>query len=253
VSHLVRFFLELPVLLWLLAALALAGLWLRPARRRLIVLTACLVLLAAYSMPATGYLLNKPLEDRHPPLGRRPEGIEAIVVLGGGIQAPEADGLPSLPAADTLYRCLRASHMYRQGPPCPVLVCGGKEDAGSTEPPCARVMRDFLAGQGVAAADLVEEDASASTYENAVEAARLLGQRGLRRVLLVTDAAHMDRAVRCFAKQGVDAVACGCNYRTLKADLSWHDFLPNPAGARGVRSALHEWLGLAGYSLRGWI
>src|SRR5207302_1379541 len=134
--------------------------------RRLLLLTAAAVLLALYGIPVTAYLARRPL-----------------VVLW----LVSAAALASLWHRAEGRRRRRAAEMYRQGPPCPVLVSGGKVDPDSPEPPCARVMREFLLHQGVAASDLIEEDASRSTYENAVESARLLGARGLRKVLLVTD------------------------------------------------------------------
>ncbi len=243
---------QIPILLWLLCIAALAALWRRrqEKRRRLAVLTVAFALLTLYCLPVTGYLLLRPLEAPYPPLARRPGDVAAIVVLGGSVRATEAEGLPAEPAENTFYRCLRAAEMYHQGPPCPVLVSGGKVDPDSRGPTIARVMRDFLLRLGVSAADLVEEDVSRTTYENAVECARILRGRGLGRVLLVTEASHLERSLRCFRKQGVDAVPCGCRYATLEFEGSMTDFLPNPV-ARGATAALHEWIGLAWYALRG--
>ncbi len=245
--------LPIPVFLWLLGIAALAALWVRrqEKRRRLLVLTVAFLLLTLYGMPLTAYLLLRPLEAPYPPLERRPDGIQAIVVLGGGVRASESEWLPALPDETGLYRCLRAAQIYHQGPPCPVLVSGGVVDTDRPVPSCARVMRDLLTRLGVPAADVIEEDASASTYENAVECVRILRERSLTRVLLVTDASHLERAVRCFRKQGLDPIPCGCHYRTLHFDWAVTDFLPNPADTDGARAALHEWLGLAWYVLHG--
>jgi uncharacterized SAM-binding protein YcdF (DUF218 family) len=199
----------------------------------------------------TGYLLLRPLEAPYPPLAQRPADVTAIVVLGGGVRSAEAEGLPPEPAEDTLYRCLRAAEMYHQGPPCPVLVSGGRVYPDSPGPPIARVMRDCLLRQGVSAVHLVEEDASRNTHENALECTRILRERGLGKILLVTEAAHLERSLRCFRKLGVDAVPCGCRYETLEFEWSAVEFLPNPTTTRGTRAALHEWIGLAWYALRG--
>jgi uncharacterized SAM-binding protein YcdF (DUF218 family) len=245
--------LPIPVFLWLLGIAALAALWVRrqEKRRRLLVLTVAFLLLTLYCMPVTGQLLLRPLEAPYPPLAHRPEGIQAIVVLGGGVRASEGEGLPALPDEAGMHRCLRAAEMYHQGPPCPVLVSGGRPDPNRPEPPCSHVMHDLLLRLGVSAADVVEEDTSANTYENAVESVRILRERGLARVVLVTDASHLERAVRCFRKQGVDPVPCGCLYRTLNFEGTVKDFLPDPGQTRAAHAALHEWLGLAWYALRG--
>jgi uncharacterized SAM-binding protein YcdF (DUF218 family) len=241
------------VLLWLTGLVLLASLWRRrqERRRRWALFTGVFLLLTIVCLPATNYLALGSLEWRYPPLGQRPEGIDAIVVLAGASRPPEAQGLAALPAEDTLYRCLRAVEMYRQGPPCPVVVSGGQMTPNLPVPALARVMRDFLIGQGIPAEKVVEEDKSLSTYENAVRTARLLHQRGLQRVLLVTSGHHLERAVRCFRRQGIDVVPCGCQYRARDFGTSPARFLPDPTAAWGVAQALHEWLGLAWYGLCG--
>ena len=132
-----------------------------------------------------------------------------------------------------------------------MLVSGGKVDPGSSGPPGAEVMHAFLSQQGVDAADLITESRSRTTYENAVESCRLLRERGVRKILLVTDAVHMHRAARCFRKQGVEVVPAPCNHRATEFDLSLFAFLPDPRAAAGLQEAAHEWLGLAWYWLQG--
>jgi uncharacterized SAM-binding protein YcdF (DUF218 family) len=152
---------------------------------------------------------------------------------------------------DTLHRCLHAARLYREGPACPILVSGGKVDPESEGPACARVMASFLRRLGVRRRDLVLEDRSRNTYENARESARLLEERGLRKVVLVTDAVDMYRAERCFRKQGVEVVPAPCHYRATRFRLDLFTFLPSPGAARGFQRAWHEWLGTAWYRLHG--
>ena len=65
-------------------------------------------------------------------------------------------------------------------------------------------MRDFLIEQGIEDSCLIVESQSENTYENAVESGKLLRTRGVRHVVLITDADHMFRASRCFRKQGLE-------------------------------------------------
>src|SRR5262249_10351533 len=161
-----------------------------------------LLALAVVSMPVVGHLAVLSLEAPYPPAdGRAPEA-EAIVVFAAGLSAPDGPRLRAELDEDTLHRCLHAARLYAQGPRCPVVVCGGKPDADEPGPSCAAVMRDFLAQLGVDEADLVFEESSRNTYENAVECARMLRERGIGRVMLVVDAVDMARAVRCLRKQG---------------------------------------------------
>jgi uncharacterized SAM-binding protein YcdF (DUF218 family) len=159
------YLLQLPVLLWVLSALALAALWVRrqDRRRRLGVLTAAFILLTLFCTPVTSFLLLRSLEARFPPLARRPDDVAVIVVLSGGVRAPDAEGLPSEPAEDTVYRCLRAAEMYHQGEPVPVLVSGGRVESDVPGPAYSSVMSDFLVRLGVRHADIIEENTSRNT------------------------------------------------------------------------------------------
>jgi len=242
------------VLLGLLTLLAVANLWRKrkEVRRRLLLVTIPFVLLTLLCMPVTSYLALGSLEWSYPPLEARPADVEAVVVLSGYLRVLDEAGTRVELGEDTLYRCLRAVEVYHRGKPCPVVVSGGKVDPATPGPSLAQAMGNFLQGQGVAATDLIVEDRSRTTYENAVESCRLLNDRGIHKIVLVTDAAHLGRAASCFRKQGVDVVPCGCRYRALRIDWSVRAFLPDPSVARGFQDAFHEWLGTAWYRLRGW-
>jgi uncharacterized SAM-binding protein YcdF (DUF218 family) len=191
------------------------------------------------------------LEWPFPPSAERPEGVEALVVLGGWVRPAAAAGMPAELGADSLLRCVRAADLYRRGPRCPVVVSGGI--VGPDAPPVARAMQEFLIAHGVAAGDVIVEDRSGNTHENAVETARLLRELGLKRVLLITDANHLRRALGCFRAAGVDALPCGCRYATGHRPLGLRDFLPDPAAAADGRDAWHEWIGIAWYKLLGYL
>jgi uncharacterized SAM-binding protein YcdF (DUF218 family) len=240
-------------LLYLLTALLLLSLWRkrREDRRRLLALTLSFVLLSLCCVPAMGYLALGSLEWPYPPLEQRPEDTQAIVVLAGYIQpAPPGQKRPDM-GEDTLSRSMRAVDVYRQGSRCPILVSGGPVDAEGRGPTCAPLMRDFLVQLGVPASDVIVEDRSRTTWENAVESSKLLEARGIRKIVLVTDAAHLFRAVRCFRKQGLDVVGCGCRYRATSFPSEVSSFLPSSGGGRGLQAAWHEWLGTAWYWLQG--
>ncbi len=238
------------LLLALAAAWAAVRLWRRGAPRRpFLWLMAPLVGLVVLCLPVVSHYAVGSLEWRNPPLRDRPADAGAIVVLGGGLDPADAVRPKTELGSHTLFRCLRAAELYRQGTPCPVICCGGTI-AGTTVSESG-AMADFLATQGVATADLVTEDGSSSTYENAIGAARILGERRISKVLLVTDGFHLPRALACFRRQGVEAVAAGCSYKATEFHFGLRALLPSLNAARGVDTAAHEWIGLAWYWLRG--
>lgn len=233
--------------------LATARLWFRrrDTRARLVLLTAAVVLLTAISMPAVGYLAVGTLEWSYPLSFERPKDTRVIVVLGGGTRLMDESGEQAIPADDSMVRCLHAARLYHSGAPCPIVISGGKVDADLPGPSVARVMYDFLLMLGVRPEDMVLEDHSTTTYENAVECRPLLQQRGFDRVLLVTDAMHMWRASGCFAKQGLEVTPAPCNQQAAFFRWSAGSFAPSPDGMTGVAAAAHEWLGIAWYRLHG--
>ncbi|MBN2477625.1 MAG: YdcF family protein [Pirellulales bacterium] len=240
-------------LLGLLLVLGLVNLWRKRelSRRRLLLVTIPLVGLVVLFMPASGYLAQGTLEWLYPPQDAPAEGFQAIVVLAGYVRPPD-DVLPQAELGhSTLDRCLHAARVYARSGPCPIVVTGGKVDPHTPGPPAAHTMRDFLLTQGVAPSDLLVEDRSRTTYENATETKKLLAERGIDRIVLVTTATHMFRADRCFRVQGFEVTPSGCTYESTHFDWSVFSFLPHPSAADKVQQAVHEWLGILWYWLHG--
>jgi uncharacterized SAM-binding protein YcdF (DUF218 family) len=239
------------VVLYLVAGLLMLRLWRRQRERRrsyLILITSFCILFFC-STPLASSLALASLEWFYPPPQQRPEDAQAIVIMAGYVHPADGTRRHSQLGPDTLYRCLEGTELYHLGQPCPVLVSGGK--VVDTSPACAPLMRDFLVKLGVPATDILVEDQSRSTWENAVESYKLLKPRGISKVLLVTDAAHLFRAERCFRNRGMEVVPWGCHYRAKVFPLELSHLLPSPTGGAGLDEATHEWLGLAWYWLHG--
>lgn len=238
--------------LCLLVAVGLVRLWRRAGggRGRLLLPTAAFAVLMVLSLPEVGYLALGSLEWQHAPLGRRPAGTEVIVVLGGGITAPDGPNREARLNPDSVARCLHAAELYHQGDPCRVVVSGGEAEPGA--PPLAAAMRSLLVDLGVDPSDITEEGTSLNTHENAARVAALLRHRG-RHVVLVTEATHMPRAVRAFRRQGVEAIPAPCPYQATSHALSAEDLLPDVRAVIRCQEALYEWVGMAWYWVRGWV
>src|SRR5262249_53205791 len=114
----------------------------------------------------------------------------------------------------------------------------------------ARLMGDFLLGQGVGDAGLIVEGRSGNTYENAVESSKLLREQGIRRIILVTDAEHMLRASACFRKQGMEVIPSPVRHTESNRN-HLDDYLPNPREAGDFELAMLEWQKITYYWLRG--
>jgi hypothetical protein len=116
----------------------------------------------------------------------------------------------------------------------------------------AAATRQFLTDLGVPAAALLFEDRSRSTRENARYSAELIQTHGFARVLLVTSAPHMPRALATFHAAGIDAVPAPTDFEVLPEPPHLLRWLPDAQALADSTRALKEYLGLWVYRWRGW-
>lgn len=122
--------------------------------------------------------------------------VDAIVVLG----AAQYDGRPSPQLAARLDHVVT---LWDAGWADRVVVTGGNQPGDRfTE---ASASRDYLVARGVPDAAILAEDTSHNTYDSIEAVAGVLGDLGLRRVLLVTDPFHTKRAELIAGEVGLDA------------------------------------------------
>ncbi|MEI7611696.1 MAG: YdcF family protein [Betaproteobacteria bacterium] len=168
---------------------------------------------------------------------------QAIVVLGAGrySDAPEYGG--DTVGEATLLRLRYAAKLHRESG-LPLLVTGGKPDGGQLSE--AEVMRRVLESEfGIPVRWI--EDASNNTRESAQYSAKIFESEGVSTVILVTHAWHMPRALQSFAETGLSALPAPTIFHRNSTSLL--DFLPSGYG--DSRIAMHEWIGLVWYRLRG--
>jgi uncharacterized SAM-binding protein YcdF (DUF218 family) len=240
--------------LFVLMAVALFWLWRRSgSRRQLLLVIIPFALLWIFCMPLSSHFALGSLEWNYPPRQKVPAAAPVIVVLSGGIYYPDSLVSEAQLSSDTVDRCFEGAALYHGKVGGRLLLSGGKVDESRAGPQLAEAMKTLMMQLGVPAKDILLEPNSRSTYENAVESARILKEQNVQRIVLVTDAAHLPRAIRCFRRQGIEVVPWGCRYRARPLEFSPMLVIPHPSAAEGTQAALHEWLGLAWYWLRGWI
>jgi len=224
--------------------LIIGGLALQYFRRKAgTILCWCGVLYAVLAvLPSSVGQALRPLENVAPPLDIATlKDAQAIVVLGGGRRgfAPEY-GMPTVNAI-TLER-LRYGARLARNTGLPIMVCGG--GAADEEGAEATMMAEALnVDFGVKPTWL--ETHSATTAENARYGAEILKQAGIKRIILVTHAAHMRRALGYFTAEGLQVTPAPTAF-LLPATPS-HDstFYPPSAGSAFAGwYAAHEWAGL---------
>lgn len=235
--------------------LVLAGLWcLRRQHRRTGRLLTGLGLASLYLLatPLGAGLLASGLE-RYPALDladrRQWQDARVVVVLGAGryAAAPEFAGA-DMPNWWGASRLRYAARLYRETG-LPLLTSGGTVLPGETVPEAA-MMADSLRRDYVVNVRW-QETASRTTWENATDTRALLAAQGIDRILLVTQALHMPRAVLAFRHAGFSVVPAPVDFDTDGARLPWLlQLAPSPERFMRSAQALHEYAGLLFYRLR---
>jgi uncharacterized SAM-binding protein YcdF (DUF218 family) len=220
--------------------------------RSLAALGALVGLLTLSSWPPSGYLAMKSLEWGYPACEEFPADVNTIVVFGGGLRLLDPAGTRYEPGSDTLARSVAAIKIYQSRRGCKLMVSGGRMP-GAPGPTLAQAMKEFFLTAGTRDEDLLMEDQSINTHENALFCARLLQDRGIRRVILVTEAMHMARSASCLRHEGIEVIAAPCHHSANYFAFDSEHFVPDQYAVRNVSAAIHEWVGLAWYWMRGWI
>ncbi len=234
----------LVLLLWLGAAL------LRPPRLRRALAAAGALLLYAGSIPVVSQALMASLEDTPPVNLAEAANAGAIVVLAGGRHpgSPEYGG--DTVSARTLTR-LRYGVWLQRRTGLPLLLSGGV--VGSRPAPPEAELMARIAREELGAGEIWTETASRSTAGNARLSSTLLSDRGVRRIVLVTEAFHMPRARRVFEATGLEVLPAPTGYSYAgEMDRGPWAWVPRAAALEQTALALHEYLGRLWYLFRGW-
>lgn len=201
-------------------------------------------------------LLLSPLERHYPALVQQEvagDDRTAIVLLGGGLyeQAPEYGGVDML-SNHSLMRTAYAADLARTTG-YEIYTSGGIVLSKRAEPE-ALVMQRWLERLGVEPGNIHTEIASRTTWENAARIREALEGTGGRRLLLVTSAMHMPRAMLVFESEfestGLQVVPAPCDYQGEQQPYHLLDYLPGSAAFSDSAEGLHEYLGWLWYRLR---
>lgn len=224
--------------------LVLAGLgvylWKRE-RRAAVFCAAVAALLWGGTTGIFSDLLLRPLENAYVQPAK--PGGDAIVMLCGGFKnGGEMFSASERLAPGTLERAASAYKLYRETG-LPIVISGGAPFSAGPESEAAAA---WLKELGVPADRIFAEKSSRDTKENARYSVKLCGEKGYKRIVLLTSAYHMPRAVFLFGKAGAGEITPFPVSKRSGAPFFLNDWLPGN-GVTEARMALNEYLGLAWY------
>ncbi|MEO1034427.1 MAG: YdcF family protein [Pseudomonadota bacterium] len=195
------------------------------------------ILIVALGLLPFGSLLMKPLESRF----EQPtnlDQVDGVIVLAGSESVALSDlyDQPQLTAAgDRLTTFLILAERY----PTARLAHSGHDEI--------LVAKQLFFGVGIDPQRILLEEQSRNTCDSAVKLKEALSPRPNETWLLVTSASHIPRSVACFRAQDWDVTAFPADYRV--GAIRPHFGMV--ANLQTLDLAMHEWIGLIYYRLRG--
>ncbi|MEJ7137197.1 YdcF family protein [Amphibiibacter pelophylacis] len=198
--------------------------------------------------------LSQWLLPQYPPLNFRtgnadtPDGkpAQAVWILGGGVQRSLAEygGIAQLNAESSAR--LRYGMLLSRRLDLPAGFTGGPGWVQWLEP--GQPVREAHVAAATLRAERQPvlrwmETGSRDTHENAVNSRALLRRDGVTRLVLVTSAWHMPRAVAEFTRAGFDVLPAPMGY-IKPANGPLLDALPSGTGLAASRLVLKEWISL---------
>jgi uncharacterized SAM-binding protein YcdF (DUF218 family) len=221
--------------------------WLRWRRAALVLLIGDVSLLYLLSLPLTATALMSILQP-YPAL--QPKDLnrahaQAIVVLGAGRYRDALEYGGDTVSQFELVRLRYAVHLYRLSH-LPLVLVGGMNAAEQGRMAESLLMKQAaIADFGVPV--MLTEEHSRTTAENAVNVAALLREHGIHRILLVTHAWHMPRAMWAFQHSGIQAIPAPTGFINEVDSNRDHPWLPSARAMYETRLAFHEIVGILWY------
>lgn len=202
-----------------------------------------LALVMVFSSGPVATLLISPLEYRYPLLAKPADypAAKFIVVLTGYAAKDELMPLSSQGNSASVFRVLEAHHLYLQRPDCQLIISG--------TPVAVKVMAELLVELGVPKDVILKDADSPHTFFSAKNLKSVIGEYPF---FLVTSAGHMLRSMGVFEKQNMSPIAAPTDYQ-LPNDVAKVLFKPTLMHLRFSELAIHEYVGIAWYKLKGWM
>jgi len=218
------------------------------SKSKLIKIIAVLTLVLFVFMstaPGVRFLLI-PLENYAEEVSVEADQDYPIVVLGGGVYYKDQNNAQL--SVHSLQRLVKGYQLHKEtGSP---LIYSGGIAIGQENLSEADIAEKFLLSLGMEAGNYTAEERAQSTYENGLYVKRWMDENGFEKVYLVTSAYHIFRSAAVFEAQGIEFVPVHSGF-IYDHKFSWLDYLPNRGALDVNMSALHEWVGVVWYYLRG--
>ena len=208
-----------------------------------------LVVLYLASTPLVARWVAESLERQNPPVDPVTMPVaDAIVVLGGSMYATVGpDGTTLLYARHASDRFETAMQAFSAGR-APIIAFGGGGTGVPGTPTEGEWNRARAIARGAPTDRAIAGPVALYTSDESEGIARVLRERGVKRIILCSSAMHLPRARMNYEKLGFEVTPLPSDFATRGAaeDWSWALLIPRGMALSQVDAGVKEWMGLLG-------
>jgi len=201
-----------------------------------------------FSTGLVSNLMMRPLEHVYPPIAESIQDVDAVVVLSSGAKDLSHVGLGVVPGSESLGRLTHGIKIYRRMRVPYLVISGGEADPARPGVSLGGILAKTALDIGVNKDDLILEEDSKNTYEGALNLKKILKDK--TRIILVTNARHMERAAILHQEAGFEVIPAPSGYSSERIPVHIESLIPS-AGSLGMSSeALYECLSKLWYAVK---
>lgn len=172
---------------------------------------------------------------------------DVYILLGGGITPNTSGG--NVPADGANARIIKTAQLYNKYPKN-IYISGGSplQDKESE----SSVYKRELTALGIPAENIIIEEKSRNTRENAVYIRKMMEEAKERRAVLITSAFHMLRSVKTFddGERGMVFYPAPCDFMAKSEPENFFDYIPKYSNFKKLGILLKEYVGIVYYKIR---
>jgi uncharacterized SAM-binding protein YcdF (DUF218 family) len=241
--------------IWLVMVFGVSRLiWRRQWRCAVWMGTPVLLIFLIGSTPLVNVIVGRAESAYAPTDIRNLAEADAVVALGGGYYLSEYDTF-GFSLRSGASRLLTAAELVRQGKAKALVLGGSVPFEGKADRVGTSLVQNWVLTSGLTTVAVTNLGLCANTHDEALRFKELKAEKGWRRVILVTSALHMPRALAVFAAQGITTVPVACDFQAYGVPSVKGSFSPFPRQIRFdvLYFYLHEKIGWWEYRAKGWI
>lgn len=187
-----------------------------------------------------------PLENTYPALINTPK-VNYILVLGNAHKSDKNLSISSQVKSTAINRLVEGIRHYKNlensGQKSKLIVSGYSFDDINSH---AKMQKILAISLGVNENDIITLDTPQDTVEEAIETKKIVNDE---KIILVTSASHMKRAVKLFEQKGLNIIPSPTEHKAYSDTYPSSYF--NSNNIKKVELAFHEYLGIIYSKIKG--